>query len=179
MPINQPYDPRYNPKVYVPKLTEEQRRARATPLENLRSLRFRSETPAAPLEAPIPTESVTQAPAPQDSATPQDVPVPAPAPGYRPTALEVVFAEFPEIFACQGERSLEEAHADDSGLVSAGPMDNDAAWYHPRQSRAYDRSRNTAQLACETGTRSFPVPLHMDVGNEPSLIRKLCSCHYP
>ena len=47
MPINHPYDPRYNAKVYVPKLTEEQRRARATPVENLRSLRFRSESPAA------------------------------------------------------------------------------------------------------------------------------------
>jgi len=47
MPINQPYDPRFNAKLYIPKLTEEERRARATPLENLRGLRFRTETPAA------------------------------------------------------------------------------------------------------------------------------------
>ncbi len=99
MPINQPYDPRHNPKVYVPKLTEEERRARATPLENLRGLRFRSQVPAAPVEVPIPAESVPLTPAPQDTAAPEKVPVSAPAPHYVPTALEVVSAEFPEIFA--------------------------------------------------------------------------------
>lgn len=41
MPANHPYDPRYNAKIYVPKLTEEQRRARATPLENLRRPKLR------------------------------------------------------------------------------------------------------------------------------------------
>ena len=120
MPINQPYDPRYNAKLYIPKLTEEQRRARATPLENLRSLRFRSELPAAPVEVPVPAESVTQAPAPEDIAAPQDVPVSAPAPDCRPTALEVVFAEFAEIFAPQGKQHLSEAHADEECLVSTG-----------------------------------------------------------
>ena len=99
MPINQPYDPRYNAKLYIPKLTEEERRARATPLENLRGLRFRSQAPAAPVEVPTPAESVPQAPAPQDTAAPEKVPVSAPAPHYVPTALEVVSAEFPEIFA--------------------------------------------------------------------------------
>jgi hypothetical protein len=164
VPINQPYDPHYNPKVYVPKLTEEQRLARATPLENLRGLRFRSEAPVAPVEVPIPAESVTQAPAPQDSATPEEVPVPPPAPDDRPTALEVVFAEFPEIFAHQGERPLVEAHADDKRPVSAGRKGNDAAWNHPRHSKAHDRSQYTALLAYETGTQTFPVPLHLDVG---------------
>lgn len=166
MPLNQPYDPRYNAKVYVPKQTEEERRARATPLENLRSLRFRSEVPAAPVEVPVPAESVPQAPAPEDSAAPQDVPVPARASDYRPTAPEVVFAEFPEIFAPRGKQPLSEAHADDESLVSAGPVCNDAESDHPRQSTVCDRSHYTALLACETGTQSFPAPLHMDVENE-------------
>ena len=101
MALNHPYNPRHNPKVYVPKLTEEQRLARATPLENLRGLRFRTEAPAAPVEVPIPMASVAQAPEPQDSAAQQAVPVSpqAPAPEYVPSALEVVFAEFPELFA--------------------------------------------------------------------------------
>jgi hypothetical protein len=119
MPLNQPYDPRYNAKIYVPKLTEEQRRARATPLENLRGLRFRSEAPAAPVEVPVPAESVPQAPAQQDIAAPQDVPMLAPARDYVPTAQEVVFAEFPEIFARQGKQPLADVLADEECLVSA------------------------------------------------------------
>ncbi len=176
MQLNQPYDPRYNPKVYVPKLTEEQRRARATPLENLRGLRFRSEVPVAPMEVPVPAETVTQAPASQDNAAPQDTPVPAPGPDDRPTALEVVAAEFPEIFAHQSEQPLGEAHADDECPVSAGRLCNDAAWDHPRHRRAYDRSPYTALLACETGTRAVPMPLYSDVGNKaeyaPYILRR-------
>ena len=53
MPANQPYDPRYNAKIHVPKLTEGQRRARATPLENL--LRPR---PAAPAEMQLGHERI-------------------------------------------------------------------------------------------------------------------------
>ena len=166
MQLNQPYDPRYNAKLYVPKLTEKERLARATPLENFRGLRFRSEASAAPVEVPVPAESVTQAPAPQDIVAPQDVPVPPPASDYRPTALEVVFAEFPEIFAPQGKQHLSEARADDGSLVSAGPVCNDAASDHPRHRTAYDRSHYTALLACETGKRAVPVPLHRYGGNE-------------
>ncbi len=32
MPIIHPCDPRYNAKLYIPKLTEEERRAQTTPL---------------------------------------------------------------------------------------------------------------------------------------------------
>lgn len=99
MQLNQPYDPRYNAKVYIPKLTEEQRLARATPLENLRGLRFRCQAPVAPVEAPIAVESLPQVPAPQDSAPQQVQPVSAPAPHDVPTALEVGATESPEIFA--------------------------------------------------------------------------------
>lgn len=193
MQLNQPYDPRYNAKLYIPKLTEEERRARATPLENLRGLRFRSEVPAAPLDVPAPAEAVIEAPAPQDNTKPQGTPVPLPDPESRsvaipekgpaspsiPTALEVLCAEFPEIFAPQASRPHKEALADDECLASAGPVCNDAGLDRPRHSKAYDRSHYTALLACESGTRSFPVPLHMDVGNEPPLVPKLCSCHFP
>ncbi|MBL7645755.1 MAG: hypothetical protein JNK74_06125 [Candidatus Hydrogenedentes bacterium] len=168
MPINQPYDPRYKAKIFVPKLTEEERRARATPLENLRSLRFRAETPAAPVDVPVPAESVAQAPATRENAAPEAVPVlaPASASDCRPTALEVLLAEFPEIFAPQGKQHLSEAHADDERPLSAGHMGHDAPWGHPRHSRAYVRSRYTALRPCETGRRSVPVPVHMDVGKE-------------
>lgn len=64
--MNRPYDPRYNANVYVPKLTEAQRQARATPVENLRSVRFRTETPAPEVEQPAPAEWGTTQP---DAAT--------------------------------------------------------------------------------------------------------------
>lgn len=112
MPINQPYDPRYNAKIYVPKLTEEERRAHATPLENLRSLRFRTQVPA----TPSPVEAVVSTPtAPRLSkaptqiepavASPGEAPTPVPVPPVnttelrrRPSPAEVVFAEFPELY---------------------------------------------------------------------------------
>ncbi len=124
MPINHPYDPRYNAKIYIPKLTEEERRARATPLENLRGLGFRTATPAAPGALPSPPEIATA-----EIATPQDptpeaptvetptaevptaeVPTPEPvaqedpAPDYLPAAWEVVFAAFPELYPEHSER---------------------------------------------------------------------------
>lgn len=119
MPINQPYNPRYNAKLYVPKLTEEERRARATPLENLRGLRFRTVTPAAPVEVPIPTEVVPDAPALPDNAAPQDVPVSVPAPDYIPTALEVIIAEFPEIFNQVESQAMLDTHEVEQCPVSA------------------------------------------------------------
>lgn len=100
-----PYDPRYNAKIYIPKLTEEERRARATPLENLRSLRFRTQvtTAPAPMEAINPTPAAP--PPPKDEAptpvTPAPVPVPTvntTEPRHIPSAREVVFAEFPELY---------------------------------------------------------------------------------
>ena len=113
MPINHPYDPRYNAKVYIPKLTEEERKARATPLENLRGLRFRTVTPAAPVapassphietvEIATPEVPTVEAPT-ADVPTPELLtPEPAPqedlAPDYVPAAWEVVFASFPELY---------------------------------------------------------------------------------
>jgi hypothetical protein len=100
MALNHPYDPRHNAKLHIPKQTEEERLARATPLENLKGLRFRTQTPAAQANAPVPTDAVPEPPALPDNAAPQDVPVSpqVPAPDYIPTALEVVRVEFPEIF---------------------------------------------------------------------------------
>lgn len=126
MSANQPYDPRYNAKIYVPKLTEEQRRARATPLENLRSLRYRCQASTAPVEAPIAVKSLPQAPALQDVSVPEQ----APAHEYLPTALEVVFAEFPEIFKQGENRANLKVYEDQHGVVSVGSH----GWEHVRQS---------------------------------------------
>ena len=118
MPINHPYDPRFNAKIYVPKLTEEERRARATPLENLRGLRFRSDTPAAPAAPPSSPQIETVVIAPPQPVTPEiptveapiadvttlELSTPEPAPqedlasDYIPAAWEVVFAAFPELY---------------------------------------------------------------------------------
>ncbi len=195
MPLNQPYDPHYNPKVYVPKLTEEQRRARATPLENLRGLRFRSEAPAAsvdvpvpaeavtqppaPVDVPAPAESVPQAPAPQDNATPQGTPVSLQVPESRsvaipeegpvapgfPTALEVLCAEFPEIFASHAE-----------GPLSLLPR---LRWVEDAPSRGM---QSPAPCSAATSTRSSPQTLRPAPPGRRrafSLVPKLSSCHYP
>jgi hypothetical protein len=121
MALNHPYDPRFNAKLHIPKQTEEERRARATPLENLKGLRFRSETSAAQANAPVPTEAVPEPSALPDNAAPQDVPVPPqiPAPDYIPTALEVVQAEFPEIFKQEESRAMLDAHEVEQCLFSA------------------------------------------------------------
>jgi len=126
MAVNHPYDPRFNAKLHIPKQTEEERRARATPLENLKGLRFRTQTPAAPVAVPIPAESLPEPPALPDNAAPQDVPVPPqiPAPDYIPTALEVVAAEFPEIFTQEKSQAMLNAHEVEQGIVSA-PCRND------------------------------------------------------
>ncbi len=100
MPANRPYDPRYNAKLYVPKLTEAQRRARATPLESLRRPRPEATAPAV---LPPPPQATT--PQPEIREVPiAEVPVPepatqgAPSPDPIPEAWEVVFAQFPEIY---------------------------------------------------------------------------------
>jgi len=135
MAVNHPYDPRFNAKLHIPKQTEEERRARATPLENLKGLRFRTETPSAPVPVPTPVESLPPAPAPQDIAPPQDVPVPVPTPDYIPTALEVVQAEFPEIFT-QGENRKNLEHDDEHRVVNAEHRANGHKWEHAHHNDA-------------------------------------------
>ena len=54
MPANRPYDPRYNAKLYISKLTEEERRAWATPLESLRRPRTEPTEPASASPSPEP-----------------------------------------------------------------------------------------------------------------------------
>ncbi len=100
MPANRPYDPRYNAKLYVPKLTEEQRRARATPLERLRRSRPEAANPAA-----LPSFPQDTTPQPKSQEIPRaEVAVPenaaqgAPTPDHIPEAWEVVCTQFPEIY---------------------------------------------------------------------------------
>jgi hypothetical protein len=120
MALNHPYDPRFNAKLHIPKQTEEDRRARATPLENLKGLRYRTVTPDASASVSVPAESIPQAPAPQHTAAPQDaLPVSVPAPDCTPTALEVVQAGLPEIFT-QGENGGYLDHDDDHRAINAG-----------------------------------------------------------
>jgi hypothetical protein len=135
MALNHPYDPRHNPKIYIPKLTEEQRLAWVTPLENLKGLRFRTETPAAPVTVPTPVESLPPAPAPQDTVALQDVPVPAPAPDYIPTALEVVQAELPEI-STQGDNRENIEHDDEHRVANARHRANGHGGEHAHHTEA-------------------------------------------
>jgi hypothetical protein len=170
MPINHPYDPRHNPKVWFSKLTEEERRARATPLENLRGLRFRSETPAAPVApaSPPQIESVEIAPpqrltpevptveAPSadvptlERSTPETVPQEDLAPDYVPAAWEVVFAAFPELYpehaalACVDVAASGEEHA----APSPAP--------EPRQSLAFSSRLDTAKRIRTAGSAGGP-----------------------
>ncbi len=166
MQLNQPYDPRYNPKVYVPKLTEEQRLARATPLENLRSLRFRSQTPAAPpqpkAEAPSPTQTAPTAPS--TSEAPAPVPVPTrntPEPRYVPSAREVVFAEFPELYPERCEQVHGNTHLHELCLVGTAPTDDDPACEPRCANQTQTRPRYARALGARVGEheRSSASPL--------------------
>lgn len=105
MQLNQPSDPRYNAKLYIPKLTEEERRARATPLENLRSLRFRSApaeiqtlASAIPDPAPASLESINPPSTVPTPTTVDAAPQNGPVQPCVPTAQDVVRAAFPEIY---------------------------------------------------------------------------------
>lgn len=166
MQINQPYDPRYNPNVYVPKLTEEQRLARATPLENLRGLRFRSEAPAAPLQPEAEAPSTSEAPAP--------VPVPTqktPEPRYVPSASEVVFAEFPELYPERCEQVHGNTHRHELCLVGAARTDGDPA----RESRCANQTQTRPPYALPPGARvgaherssAFPFMQSFSFGSNP------------
>lgn len=106
MPTNHPYDPSFNAQIYVPKLTDEERRGRATPLENLRSLRFRSappETHAIASEIPDPASVTIESmnppiaipmPKTTDSAPQKETVLPC-----LPAAREIVRSAFPEIYS--------------------------------------------------------------------------------
>jgi hypothetical protein len=176
MQINQPYDPRYNPNVYVPKLTEEQRLARATPLENLRGLRFRSQTPAAPLqpkaEDPSPTQTAPTAPS--TSEAPAPVPVPTqntPEPRYVPSAREVVFAEFPELYPERCEQVHGNTHRHELCLVGAARTDGDPA----REPRCANQTQTRPPYALPLGARvgaherssAFPLIQSFSFGSNP------------
>ena len=169
MPINHPYDPHYNAKIYIPKLTEEQRLARVTPLENLRGLRYRTATPAAPspAEADVPTPVTTPVapitppqpeaavpsplqiapaePSPTEGAAPAPLSAPnTPAPPYIPSAREVVFAEFPELYPERIGLAHGESHMRELCFVGATPTDGDQDGELPRRDQMHD-----------TRTRSF------------------------
>ncbi len=187
MQINQPYDPRYNPKVYVPKLTEEQRLARATPLENLRGLRFRSETPAAPSTAeavaptPVPAQDAPASPCPSEAAAPSPVqkvpaspapteaaataPLPAqvaPVSGYVPTAWEVVCAEFPDLFGPTSDRVHGKALAQRNHIVSAGCSVGDPEREPPPHPKPSAMNNDRWQRAWEHSK--------VDLGNETVIL---------
>lgn len=176
MALNHPYNPRHNPKIYIPKLTEEERRARATPLENLRGLRFRTQTPAEPSPAeavvsspvpmpiapatpsqpkaavPSPTQIAPAAPSPSKAAAP----VPSPLQNtlrlpHVPTAREVVFAEFPEIFAHPIKRAFGEARVDEYHLVGARCLADAHGSEHPRYDEIDARSQYLALFDARPG----------------------------
>lgn len=115
MPANQPYDPRYNAKIYVPKQTEEERRARATPLENLKGLRYRTESPAPPANIPVPAESAPQPHVLPDNVEPTEIPVP----DSTPTEQEGVLAESPKSFKKKESRATLDDHEVEERIVSA------------------------------------------------------------
>ena len=137
MPANRPYDPRYNAKLYVPKLTEAQRRARATPLESLRRPRPRPDdldtAPALPLDT---------TPQPENPEVPTaEVPISEPASQYGPTpdhipeAWEVVCAQFPELYPHHAPPDLAAVAA--PGNQRASTRANSGFW------RTYGRGRRT------------------------------------
>ena len=97
------HDPRCNAKLYVPKLTEEERRARATPLESLRRPRPR---PADPEEAPSSPQRATAEIATAQRPTQEPVAQEAHTPNYVPAAWEVVFAQFPELYPDHADLAL-------------------------------------------------------------------------
>lgn len=166
MPVNHPYDPRYNAKIYIPKLTEEERRARATPLENLRSLRFRSNAPAAqpsPPKIARPEIATPQDPAPEpptvetptadvpmvDASAPEPAAQDDPAPDYHPAAWEVVFAAFPELYP---------EHAAWASVVATPPGDEHATPFPARPARTFDGMRNQRTQGPSWRSLDIPAP---------------------
>lgn len=187
MPANQPYDPRYNAKIYIPKLTEEQRRARATPMENLRRPRLQpADPPAAPSTAeavvptPVPVQDAPASPCPSEAAAPSPpqnesagpspteaaatAPLPAqaaPAPHGIPTAREVVMAEFPELYPQCCGRTCWPMHVDEIGALSAECLDGGPAGEPPHRNQTQARPQCTPPLGARArrSTLTSKVPL--------------------
>jgi len=207
MAVNHPYDPRFNAKLYVPKLTEDERRARATPLENLRGLRFRTATPAAPspaedvvppLEtaqvvpaAPSPTEDVVPALVPTqaspaaacltEAAAPAPTPVQeAPASDYIPTAREILFAEFPELFPFPYQEVNEEVLVEAKSVIGE-PYRVGGAWEFPCKNKSDARPRSVERNARSaqsppfqtfTGISSYGRKKQLQPGNQPEIVNR-------